>query len=89
MELDDNLNDEGKVRTKKKRVWDKQAKTFKYSKDQEDKMSKDKKGQEAYKKWKKKTHLSLQKVGDMEDEEKTNLAKDYWQKRRKFAKGWK
>jgi hypothetical protein len=52
-------------------------------------MSKDQKGKVAYQKWKKTTHLSLQKVGDVEDTEKTSLAKDYWTKRRRFAKGWK
>lgn len=88
-QLDTNLNDEGKIKNKKKRVWDKATKNFKFTKDTEDKFSKDQKGRLAYQKWKKTTHLSLQKVGEAEDTEKTKLAKDYWVKRRKFARGWK
>ena len=67
-ELDNNLNDEGRTKSRaNKRVWDKASKTFKFSRDKEDRMSKDQKGKVAYQKWKKTTHLSLQKVGDVED----------------------
>lgn len=65
-ELDNNLNDEGRTKNRaNKRVWDKNSKTFKYSRDKEDRLSKDQKGKMAYQKWKKTTHLSLQKVGDV------------------------
>ena len=62
-ELDENLNDEGRLKTRPKRVWDSRSKTFKYKRDREDKLSKDQKDKHAYLKWKKSTHLSLQKVG--------------------------
>ena len=52
-------------------------------------MSKDEKGKHAYLKWKKSTHLSLQKVGETEERGIVNAAQNYWTKRRKFAKGWK
>lgn len=70
-------------------MWDSKSKTFKYKKDREDKMSKDEKGKHAYLKWKKSTHLSLQKVGETEERGIVNAAQNYWTQRRRFAKGWK
>lgn len=47
----------------KKRVWDKTKKNFIWTKDQEDKMSKEEKGKKAYLQWKKTTKLSIPQAG--------------------------
>lgn len=62
---------------------------FIWKKDVEDKMSKDKKGKKAYDTWKKKSKLSIPQVGQTEDAEQINLAKDSWLQRRKYRHGWK
>lgn len=62
-ELDQVVGDENPVKKKKERKWDKVKKNFVWSKDKDDKISKDAKGKVAYSKWKKKNRLSLPKLG--------------------------
>ena len=52
-------------------------------------MSKDEKGKKAYVQWKKKNHLAIPQAGDMEDQQKTDRARDSWRKRRMARHGWK
>lgn len=74
-ELDANIGDENPNARKKQRVWDKQKKNFIWKKDKEDVGTKDEKGKKAYLKWKKKTKLSIPKVGQEENPEHINTAK--------------
>ena len=78
-ELDQVLGDENPTKKKKERKWDKIKKNFVWTKDAEDKVSKDAQGKKAYAKWKKKSRLSLPKLGQMEDTQNTKLAKEKWQ----------
>lgn len=88
-ELDANLGDENPQRKRKERVWDKEKKDFVWTKDKEDKESKEEKGKKAYQKWKKKSKLSLPKVGQLEDEEHVKKASESWTERRRFRHGWR
>ena len=65
-ELDHAETDENPVK-KKERKWDKIKKNFTWTKDKEDKISKDAKGKKAYAKWKKNNKLSLPKLGETEN----------------------
>ena len=60
-----------------------------WKKDKEDKEARDDKGKKAYQKWKKKSRLSIPKVGQVEDEQHVALAKENWLQRRKFRHGWR
>lgn len=88
-QLDQVFGDENPVKRKKERKWDKIKKNYIWTKDQEDKVSKDAQGKKAYAKWKKKNKLSLPKLGQVEDGESTKMVKQKWLKTRKFRHGWK
>ena len=88
-QIDEMIQDENPQKKKNKRGWDKTRKDFVWKKDSEDKLSKQQKGKKAYTKWKKETKLAIPKVGQAEDENQTQKAKDRWVKRRKGRHGWK
>ena len=63
-DIDMMIQDENPVKkNSSKRVWDKSKKNFIWRRDEEDKMSKDQKGKEAYQKWKKKSRMYIPKAG--------------------------
>lgn len=68
------IHDENPTKKKNKRVWDKTKRNYVWKKDEQDKLSKDQKGKKAYEKWKKQSKLIIPKTGQIEDEEKTQMA---------------